>query len=77
MKLLILTGVASSWKGIVCILKIENSTSSILMISETKFCNKMSFCKLVKVDVYTKAISKKVFHDQCDQDSFTHVEKFI
>ena len=27
--------------------------------------------KPFKVDVHTKAISKKVVHDQCDQESFT------
>ena len=26
--------------------------------------------KPLKIDVHTKAISKKVIHDQCDQESF-------
>ena len=46
----------------------------------SKLCNQYSkitvaiiTCKLIKVDVYTKAISKKVFHDQCDQERFSHL----
>ena len=30
--------------------------------------------KPFKVDVHTKAISKKVVHDQCDQESFTFIQ---
>ena len=29
--------------------------------------------KPFKVDVHTKAISKKIVHDQCDQESFTFI----
>ena len=32
--------------------------------------------KPFKVDVHTKAISKKVVHDQCDQESFTFFAEF-
>ena len=32
--------------------------------------------KPFKVDVHTKAISKKIVHDQCDQESFFFFAKF-
>ena len=32
--------------------------------------------KPFKVDVHTKAISKKIVHDQCDQESFTFFAEF-
>ena len=106
MKLLILSGVASSWKGKVCFLNFgsrffwnniyidmnngrwisklchqhsKTDTMSVTPSLSREFHDVTNIsvaiitCKLIKVDVYTKAISKKVFHDQCDQERFTHL----
>lgn len=42
---------------------------AILQAAEAARDNETTF-KPLKIDVHTKAISKKVIHDQCDQESF-------
>ena len=48
---------------------------AILQAAGAQFYEQPNF-KPLKIDVHTKAVSKKVIHDQCDQEGFIWITRY-